>query len=493
MEEYKMNKINILLMTLSVSLFMSCLSDDGNYDYKQLGNVDISGLEDSYRFILQEKVNLKPSVKTDINQDHLNYCWRIGADTLSKSKDLDYTFVRIPTSSDPLTFEVYDKTTDVRYSKKIKMSVVSPFYTGWLILADENGKSVLDFQSYEAGQHFYHDLYKEVNGEDMKGEPVAVKQLNYQDGFTGAYADRVVVVNKDGESPDLDGTSLLKYTTFESQFKKDEKPSVRNITAEYYGSDKVVCVVTASGKVYGKTPGGMGTPEDGYFQYPYREDSKGYTLAPFLVRGGYTQYYFGFDTANHRFVYFTSSYLSSTISPLIWDRTESVQNVDLERVEGTPVWMGSFLYNENVYTIMKRNGGYWLYCFKVKYDATSTLTACAKLSDGLIGSNSLFQVHPTSPYLFVTNGNKLMALNLENLGNMESAVNEIATYDGEITAMHYAYDNNKSVNELAIAVKQSSGTSSVLLIDPQLTAHGQVLKHYDNIQGRVVSLYRKVM
>ena len=37
-----MNKINILLMTLSVSLFMSCLSDDGNYNYKQLGNVDIS-------------------------------------------------------------------------------------------------------------------------------------------------------------------------------------------------------------------------------------------------------------------------------------------------------------------------------------------------------------------------------------------------------------------------------------------------------------------
>ena len=256
-------------MTLSVSLFMSCLSDDGNYNYKQLGNVDISGLEDSYRFILQEKVNLKPSVKTDIDLNSLTYCWRIGADTLSKTKDLDYTFVRIPTSSDPLTFEVYDKTTDVRYAKKIKMSVVSPFYTGWLILADENGKSVLDFQSYEADQLFYHDLYKEVNGEDLKGEPLAVKQLNYQDGFTGAYADRVVVVNKDGESPDLDGTSLLKYTTFESQFKTDDAPSVSNITAEYYGSDKVVCVVTASGKVYGKTPGGMGTPEDGYFQYPY--------------------------------------------------------------------------------------------------------------------------------------------------------------------------------------------------------------------------------
>ena len=488
-----MNKINILLMALASTSLMSCLSDEGNYDYTQLGTVDITGLDDSYRFILQEKVNLQPVVKTDIDQERLTYCWRVGADTLSKTKDLEYTFVKVPTSTDPLTFEVYDKATDVRYAKQMTMNVVSPFYTGWLILADENGKSVLDFQSYEADSLLYHDLYKEVNGTDMKGTPLAVKQLNYQDGFTGGYADRVVVVNKDGASPDLDGTSLLEYASFESQFKTSKAPSVCNITAEYYDADKVVCVVTANGKVYGKTPGGMGTPEDGYFQYPYREDDNGYTLAPFLVRAGYTQYYFGFDTKNNRFVNFTSSYLSSTVSAPTWDRTSSIQGVDLDKIEGTPVWMGSFLHNEKVYTVMQRNDGYWLYCFSVSWDGTSTMTACAKLPDGVISGGSLFQVHPTSPYLFVTNGNKLMALNLDNLGNMETAVNDIATYEGDITALQYAYDYNKNVNELAIALQTSSNTASVLLIDPQLTAHGQILKRYDNIAGRVVSLCRKAM
>ncbi len=488
-----MNKINILLTAVAAATLTSCLSDEGNYDYKELGTVDITGLDDTYRFILQEKVSLQPQVKTNIDENRLTYCWRVGADTLSKTKDLEYTFVKVPTSSDPLTFEVYDKTTDVRYAKAMGMSVVSPFYTGWLILADEDGKSVLDFQSYEADNTFYHDLYKEVNGSAMQGTPVAVKQLNYQDGFTGGYADRVVVVNRNGASPDLDGTSLLEYTTFESQFKTDKTPSVSNITAEYYNSDKVVCVVTEDGKVYGKTPGGMGTPEDGYFQYPYREDDKGYTLAPFLVRAGYTQYYFGFDTKNKRFVNFTSSYLSSTVSAPTWDRTASIEGVGIDEIEGTPVWMGSFLYNDKVYTVMKRGDGHWLYCFSVSWDGTSTMTACAKLPDGLVTDGTLFQVHPTSPYLFVTSGSKLMAINLDNLGNMDTAVNDIATYNGEITAMHYAYDNNKNINELAIAIQPSAGTASVLLIDPQLTAHGQILKQYDNIKGRVVSLYRKVM
>lgn len=488
-----MNKINILLAAVATATLTSCLSDEGNYDYKELGTVDITGLDDTYRFILQEKISLQPRIATNIDESRLTYCWRVGADTLAKTKDLEYTFVKVPTSSDPLTFEVYDKATDVRYAKAMSMSVVSPFYTGWLILADEDGKSVLDFQSYEADNTFYHDLYKEVNGSDMKGSPVAVKQLNYQDGFTGGYADRVVVVNKNGASPDLDGTSLLEYTTFESQFKTDKAPSSCNITAEYYNSDKVVCVVTEEGKVYGKTPGGMGTPEDGYFQYPYREDSKGYALAPFLVRAGYTQYYFGFDTKNKRFVNFTSSYLSSTVSAPTWDRTASLEGVDLDEIEGTPVWMGSFLYNDKVYTIMKRGDGHWLYRFSVSWDGTSTMTDCVKLPDGLVTDGTLFQVHPTSPYLFVTSGNKLLAINLDNLGNMDTAVNDIATYSGEITAIHYAYDNNKNINELAIAIKPSAGTASVLLIDPQLTAHGQILKQYDNIKGRVVSLYRKVM
>lgn len=488
-----MNRINILLIVSIALLHTSCLDDEGNYDYTALNEVGIDGLESSYRFLLQEEVSLHPEVKTDIPQDRIEYCWRIGADTLARTCNLDYTFTRIPVSSNPLTFEARDRLTDVRYFKNMTVNVVSPFYSGWLILSDDNGKSVLDFQSYEAGNHYYADLYREVNGEPMSGTPLMVKQLNYQDGFTGAYADRVVVVNRDGKSVDLDGVSMLAYTPFEDSFKTDSRPSLTNVGAEWYNKNWsfVIPAVTDKGEVYGRTSGSMSTPEDGYFQYPYQGDELGYSLAPFIMMAGYNGYFFGFDEKNQRFVYFATS-ISSRVSPLAWNLTESLEGVNLDKIEGELIWMGTFLYNSNLYAVVKSGGDYTLYGMSINWDATATLTVCAKLPAGAVDDNSLFQLHPTSPYILMTKGNKLMALNLDNLGNVDDAVNDIATYEGDITALHYAFDNLKQVNELAVAIQTAAGQSSLLVIDPQLTSQGEVLERYDGIKGRVVSLCRKI-
>ncbi|MDE6370942.1 MAG: hypothetical protein K2K92_05590, partial [Duncaniella sp.] len=354
-----MNRIYFLLIISVALLHTSCLDDEGNYDYTTLNEVSIDGLESSYRFLLQEEVSLRPDVKTDIPQDRIEYCWRIGADTLARTRNLEYTFTRIPVSSDPLTFEARDRLTDVRYFKNMSVNVVSPFYTGWLILSDDNGTSVLDFQSYEAGNHYYADLYRDVNGEPMSGKPLMVKQMNFQDGITGAYGDRVVVINRDGKSVDLDGVSMLAYPSFEDKFKTDAKPSLTNVTAEWYTNNYsyVMAAVTDNGDVYGKSSSSMSDPEDGYFQYPYQGDELGYSLSPYLMMAGYNSYFFGFDKKNSRFVYFASS-ISSTVSPIMWNIANSVGNVNLDKFEGELVWMGTFLYNANLYAVIKNGGEY---------------------------------------------------------------------------------------------------------------------------------------
>lgn len=492
-----MNKIYLLLGLSLALVHTSCLEDEGNYEYTDLSPVEISGLRDSYRFILQDPVHLPPSIKTDIPQDRLEYCWRVGADTLAKTVNLDYTFSRIPTSSGPLTFEVHDKLTDVRYSKNMSLSVVSPFYTGWLILADEGGKSVLNFQSYEGDKTLYHDIYKEVNGKDMTGTPVQVQQQNFQDGNTGAYQDRVVVINRGGSSPMLDGVTMLNQSFIEDQFNTAAKPSLAYVDAEYFSSLKAVNVVADNGDAYGKAVGSMASPEDGHFQFPYQGDDKGYKLAPFLVKPAYTSYLFGFDEKNHRYVYFMATNMSSVITELPWDYTASASGIDLNNIPGKPLWIGSFLYNENVYTIMKDDTDYKLYWMSVIWNGTTTMKACVTLPAGTVNDQSKFQVHPTSPYIFMSNGSKLMALNLDNISNISDAINDIATFDGDITAIHYAYaniyDDAKRVNQLAIAIRASATESSLLIIDPQLTAHGQILERYDGIKGKVVSICRKVM
>lgn len=488
-----MNKTYLSLCLALALSHTSCLEDEGNYDYTELDAVELDGLLDSYRFILQEPVNISPSVKTGIPQDRLEYCWRVGADTLARTKDLAYTFTRIPTSSKNITFEARDVLTDVRYFKEMPLSVVSPFYTGWLILTDDNGKSVLDFQSYEAGNNLYHNLYKEVNGDDMTGRPVMVKQFYYYDSSAGSYADRIVIVNNDGPSPMLDGVSMLRIIDMEDQFDGDTELPVANINAEYFSTLKTTTIITNQGEAYGNNIGSMGSPENGHFQYPYPSDEKGYRLSPFMVNPSNTSYLFCFDEKNNRFVYFISQYISSTISPVVWNLETSIPGVNIDHIDGYPVWMGAYKYSMDIYAVMKTDAGHTLYKFTVSWDGISTLKACVKLPAGMIDDRSLFQVHPTAPYIFITTGNKLMALNLDNINNINDAFNDIATYDGDITAMHYAYDNNKQINELAITVQKSSGESSLLIIDSQLTAHGQILRQYDGIKGKVVSICRKIM
>ena len=472
----------------------ACTDDKRNYSYVPLEEVAISGLDDSYRFVLQKSQSITPKVITNIDESNLTYCWRIGPDTLCKTKDFNYTFTRIPVavSSNPLTFEVRDMTTDVRYSKVMQVSVVSPFYSGWLMLtAQRDGKAALAFQSYEDEQMLYQDVYQEVNNEKLSGTPLMVKQLRYQDGITGAYMDRVSVVCKNGKSPELDGTSLVRCKYYEDEFK-NESLHIDNITSEYYRNENALSVVS-DGLVYGKVSGSMGSPDDAYYQYPFEGDERGYKVAPFLVKGAYTSYYFALDELNHRFVYYAATTLSSRVSSVVWNEEESVSGVDLYDVQGEMIWMGAILYDDGIYSIVLDKGVYVLRRMAIEWDGRAKLLACMELPGGVVCEGSCFALHPTSPYLFISNGNMLQAINLENLSAGAGEVNEIYRYEGEILAMHYAFDNSSKLDEFGIAIQTGENESALLIINPTLSSKGEIITRYDHVEGKVVSLYRKFM
>lgn len=483
-----MNKLSTIL--LAGCLFAACIEDEGNYDYTPIEEVSITGLSDSYRFVLQTTQSLTPQITTNLEDSRLSYCWRLGSDTLCKTKNFDYTFTKVPASNDPLTFDIWDSKTDIRYSKVMSISVVSPFYTGWLMLTkDADGKGALAFQSYEDTEELFQDVYEEVNNETMQGTPVNVKQYRYQDGFTGAYTDRVTVVCSGGKSFDLDGTSMERVKYYEDEFK-DVTPSISNVVSQYYGYDYAINIVS-DGKIYVKASGSMGSPEDAYYQYPLEGDENGYYSSSILAKG-YSSYYFTLDELNHRFVFYTCNSLSSVVSSVLWNEDSSVQGIDLENVPGRLVWMDGKLY-EPLYSIVENNGKYILRCMSISWDGTTTLTSYLELPDGVINENSSFALHKQSPYLFVSNGNQLKAINLENLSAGADAVNDICTYSGVITSMHYELNNNLGVNEFALTIDNGDGTSSLLIINPVLTSKGEILKRYDQIEGTVVSLYRKAM
>lgn len=58
-------------LPLVVSCLASCLSDEGNYDYTQLDDVDIQGVPESARFILQTPQAITPTISTSIDENNL--------------------------------------------------------------------------------------------------------------------------------------------------------------------------------------------------------------------------------------------------------------------------------------------------------------------------------------------------------------------------------------------------------------------------------------
>ncbi|WP_321480418.1 PKD-like family lipoprotein [uncultured Bacteroides sp.] len=480
-----------LLILLSILSFTSCIKDEGNYDYTTLKEVQIGGLVNSYRFVLQKTQTIAPEITTEIAPDDLSYCWRVGGDTLSTDKAFTHTFTKVLASSEPLTFEVIDKLTNIRFVKRMNLAVVSPFETGWLIFGDVQGKAQLDFQSYEDEKKYFTDIYKEVNGEDLSGTAKIVKQLNYQDPSTGAYMDRVSVICKGGKSVELDGSSFLKRKYYEDEFKGTSL-SVDAISSEHYSIDNSLFIIS-KGNIYAKTPGSMGTPDEAYYQYPLSGDSQGYSVAANYTKGySNGDFYLCLDELNHRYVDFQRSSLSTKVSSLTVDENSSAV-IDPDHVDGTSVWMGQ-AYNGNALSIVKTDAGkYVLHVLSCIWDGSWTLLAKYDIPDGVINATTCFTSHKVNPYLMIATGNKLMALNLEALSSGVAAINDVHTYEAPITAMHYAYNANKGVNEFGIAIQESATSSTLLLINPSLTAMGEILKRYENMKGTITSLWRKIM
>lgn len=486
-----MKKIYPILFS-AILLLNGCISDDGNYDYTPLKEVSIEGIADSYRFILQEHQKITPKITTEIASDNLAYCWRIGSDTLSTASNFDYTFTNVLASKDPLTFEVIDLSTNVRYAKRIEIAVVSPFQSGWMVFSVLNNAACLSFQSYEDKKLLYEDVYQEINGEALAGSPLLVKQLRYQDGSTGAYKDRISVLCKDGNSVELDGSSLLRVKNYGDEFRPGGL-QVQNINAEYYGNDYSLFMIH-KGKIYAKLTGSMGTPEDAYYQYPLEGDTKDYQVGAQFTKP-HSDYYVMLDELNHRYVYFNRSSLSTIVSPLSIDEAASTRDFDSNDVKGTSVWMGQSKDQKALSIIKTPAGKYVLDVMTSTYAGIFTLVARYEFPDGTINDESCFAPHRNIPYLLIGTGNQLKALNLEALSAGAGALNNIATYEGRIAAMQYAYDINKNIDEFGIAITGSNTerSGSLLIINPTLTSGGEILKRYDHVGGKIISICRKIM
>lgn len=221
----------------------SCLSDDNNYDYKQINMVqramdNFENLALSYSVVQGEELTLAPTFKftiDSINPD-ISYEWYLDQKLLAGETNATYTFKSDKSGTYQVTFSVKDNKTDVRFSKSTTIKVRTVFQRGWVILSNDNGRSVLHFivpASYKYQMNYngttfmrdslvYHDIKRDIVpnlGNNPTGLMSNIGDMDYSGEWGIEVYDELVV--KQDKWAELNGNTLEREVYTYQEFGKD--------------------------------------------------------------------------------------------------------------------------------------------------------------------------------------------------------------------------------------------------------------------------------
>ena len=166
-------------------LATGCYGDKGNYDYHDINEVTISGidLENVYKaYAYKSTLEISPKIHSskDIDPSQYEYTWRIvprNADAdkgatldefiVSHEQNLVYP-VHLADGDYTGFFEVKDPSTGVTWIQDFYLNVTSQGSNGWLIACDDNGRTRLDLIAKDdKGEKdvLYPDLWKNLDFE----------------------------------------------------------------------------------------------------------------------------------------------------------------------------------------------------------------------------------------------------------------------------------------------------------------------------------------
>ena len=151
-----MKKSIILLITLSILIPVSCVSDLGNYNYKDINEITILGINDAYSVNMGiDELNITPQIEMsqftgDLDSDRFIYQWIIntgsGNDTLSHSRILKKVFDYVPAIYN-VYFKMIDKETNIMWKAKTLITVGTPYTKGFMVLGENAATGVVELQT----------------------------------------------------------------------------------------------------------------------------------------------------------------------------------------------------------------------------------------------------------------------------------------------------------------------------------------------------------
>ncbi|UYQ92662.1 PKD-like family lipoprotein [Chitinophaga horti] len=199
-----MKRISICIITAFTGLFSACYKDTGNYDYKEINEVTISGIASSYTAIFGlDVLTIKPTItmtEGEADPNRFAYYWVLcrgytPLDTLGEGPELNYPVSATPDAYN-LFLRIKDKQTGVTWQKGTAFTIGTRFSTGLMLMGyAENGNAEVDMITMVNDTVVVRGLLS-ASGLPALTDPVTI--VHNGDKDTSVNKGRVWVMTKSG-------------------------------------------------------------------------------------------------------------------------------------------------------------------------------------------------------------------------------------------------------------------------------------------------------
>ncbi|WP_437918096.1 PKD-like family lipoprotein [Sphingobacterium sp. LRF_L2] len=167
--------LSIIIPLLCNFLIISCYKDKSNYNYTEVDNIVIAGIEAEYSQITgADTLTINPIIQTTHDTTNFEYTWLLydkdnNIDTIGKQRNLSFPIVKAPGEFKLLYF-AKDKKTNLVANVTANLEVSSVYSKGHYILKETSDGNT-DIDLLQDGGDLVSDILLKSQGATMNGKP----------------------------------------------------------------------------------------------------------------------------------------------------------------------------------------------------------------------------------------------------------------------------------------------------------------------------------
>ncbi|MDR2129761.1 MAG: hypothetical protein LBP56_01105 [Odoribacteraceae bacterium] len=475
----------------------ACYEDKGNYDYNDImvNKITIRYPVYSVSVYLGDPVVFTPTLtyankeQADTNiytwEYHFNY---LGLVCTERNMNKVFEEVLPGRSYDGIVIAT-DTTTGAKYTQNIGFTYRSPYVVGYLLLANEGGKSKLHLlRELNGNWSKVEDLYRVTNNAELGTNPTGM-DINRR----GRKEVRVMQDGPEGAIV-LSGDSYQRVCTYGEEFLGGTLPAGFKPKA-FSGGGNVAAMLGENGTIYTKTFSGVYASEL-FAPVPCVYGTTPLDVQYLLMDAGYmySPYVYDRNTSSFYLLYGASYYYAGTFSPIRppegWSDPVVPPPNDLSDYEIVAARVKpSDSYDVTIVAMLKKRASGELFVYTISHGGSgspaaraSTLTLDAFTAASSVDANTMYHFLQTRPYFFFTGGSAPSKLYCYDLRTKSAW--EFKDYGSRILAMESNYTND---NALCVALENGEVYVEDIQESTFISGEGKVIFNA-SLPGKVVDI-----